>query len=568
MSKALYLCSQNEDPPLTEHAAREIVDRILPDNFSPNEPSIAQDGNSLLAVANPVKLLQQEGTSICLGTMFPPDQDWVVPGGELPDGTFALFRDNGDKVEIATDIVGSRTIWYYKDDDLFVASTSQRAIISVLGDFEPNVVAGAWLLSSGSLGPGLSWDRRIGPVPPDGRFVLDKETWTLERQRNECEFRVRTDSKTALSDRLGASLDETFENLDLDFSRWVLPVSGGVDSRYLLYRLADRDPKCVTWGLPENREQRRNDAALADRLTDHYGVEHRFYDLTPLPDAETVLERFVVAGEGRIDHLGGYLDGFRMWADMFERGDVGIVRGDEGFGWLPVLTSQDVRRTVGLLEVADWPNLSELAIPGEERQQLPPCLRQRHCESLETWRDRLYHQFRIPSLLAALNDLKLSYVEIANPFLSREIITTVRTLPDEYRTNKRLYREHVSSIGPNIPEAKYGTGPSTERYLRQEAVVAAMFNTLDTRFARGILSDELVDHVLALADSESSDVDSSGGFQSRLRTFVKGNLPQTIENVLLTWIVNQTIDPNRLAWRAYIVVRMHELLEADASLGT
>lgn len=564
MSKAFYVRSRDGTRPLTERTARRIVDRILPDHFSPNEPTIIRDEGALLAVANPVDGLHQEGTSACLGVMFPPDEEWTTPGTDLPDGSYALFRSDERRTEVSTDIVGSRTIWYYKNDDVFVAATSQRAVVNVLGSFEPNDAAAAWLISSGTLGPGLSWDRRIRSVPPDGRLVLDVERWALERHRADCEFRAQGGAKAALSDRLETSLDETFADLDLDFSRWVLPVSGGVDSRYLLHRLSDCDPECVTWGLPEDRHQQYNDAAIAEQLFDHYGVEHRFYDLTPTLDAETVFDRFLVAGEGRVDHLSGYLDGFHMWADMLERGNVGIVRGDEGFGWLPVLTAYDVRRTVGTLEVSDWPKLSSLQVPGEDDQHLPSHLQRPYNETLETWRDRLYHQFRIPYLLAALNDLKLPYVEIANPFLSREIIETVRTLPDECRTKKRLYREHVNSVGPDVPEAKYGTGPSTERYLRHEEPLALIRDTLDTDFARDVLSDRLITHMLENVETVTVD-DADPDIPSQLYAYLKENIPQTIENVLLTWVIDRTIEPNRLAFRGYLAVRMHDLLQTDAT---
>ena len=47
----------------------------------------------------------------------------------IPDGSYALFRSDENKVELITDVVGSRTIWYVRTEDAFIASTSQRAII-------------------------------------------------------------------------------------------------------------------------------------------------------------------------------------------------------------------------------------------------------------------------------------------------------------------------------------------------------------------------------------------------------------------------------------------------------
>lgn len=565
MSNAVYVCHNKNSSLLSDSEIHSLISRILPENFSPNSPWIARNGQSLLAIANPVDSLQYDETSVCLGTMFPPTEDWDIPDAPLPDGSYALIRDSDEQAEIATDIVGSRTIWYYKNEELFVASTSQRALVTVLGDFDPDPVAGAWLLSSGTLGPGRSWDRRVQPVPPDSRIVLDKDSWSLDQHSNECRFTIKDASKDKLIERLELSLDETFDNLSLDISRWTLPVSGGIDSRYLLHRLADQNPQCVTWGIPEDRTQSRNDAALAEQLTDHYDTDHHFYDITPNPDVETVFDRFLVAGEGRVDHIGAYLDGFQMWAELFQEGTIGIIRGDEGFGWTSVLTDRDVRRTVGLLPVSNWPSLSTIDVPGAKMQELPANLERRQTETLEMWRDRLYHQFRIPYLLSGLNDLKLSYVEIANPFLSRGIISNVRTLPDKYRTKKRLYRDHVKSLSPNIPEAKYGTGPNASSYLRRQAAVDTMSQTLDSDMARQTLSSDLITHLLGAVETNSEAEDIDSGIQTQLYSIFKSNLPQTLENILLTWIIDRSIDSNRLMFRAYIVVRMHAMLERDST---
>jgi len=59
---------------------------------------------------------------------------------------------------------------------------------------------------------------------------------------------------------------------------------------------------------------------------------------------------------------------------------------------------------------------------------------------LRDWRDRLYQQYRVPFLLAALSDLKLGYVEIVNPLLSDSVIDLIRQLPDSLRTHKVLLR--------------------------------------------------------------------------------------------------------------------------------
>jgi hypothetical protein len=115
-----------------------------------------------------------------LGKMIGEDDKWHEPGTDFPEGTFALFRDGEGFCEIVTDPVGTRTIWYYHDEDLFIASTSQRAIILYIGGFEFDARVIPWMLSTGSLGPTLSWDRRIMRVPTDTSVILDKKNWSLQ----------------------------------------------------------------------------------------------------------------------------------------------------------------------------------------------------------------------------------------------------------------------------------------------------------------------------------------------------------------------------------------------------
>ncbi|HJW75750.1 MAG TPA: hypothetical protein VJ787_08805, partial [Thermoleophilia bacterium] len=76
----------------------------------------------------------------------------VGTGSGAPDGSFVIVRDGRRFLELVSDIVGSRTLWYVLTDQAFLASTSQRALVALLGDFALSRVAVAWMLSSGSLG--------------------------------------------------------------------------------------------------------------------------------------------------------------------------------------------------------------------------------------------------------------------------------------------------------------------------------------------------------------------------------------------------------------------------------
>src|SRR5690606_17840815 len=130
-------------------------------------------------------------------------------------------------------------------------------------------------------------------------------------------------------------------------------------------------------------------------------------------------------GEGRTDNVSAYMDGFAVWKNFQEHGIQGVIRGDEGFGWTYCNSSFSVRWTIGLKLCSDIENLKCVDGFGFPKQIIPEHLQQRSGEEIADWRDRLYHEYRLPIFLAALSDLKLSYVEVCNPLLFKGIIDQV-----------------------------------------------------------------------------------------------------------------------------------------------
>ena len=150
---------------------KAICQEIIPEIINPTPPVIIKKEHLAIAIANPVKSLQIRKDAVCLGTFFDKPQHWWKIGAGIPDGNFALYRFNNEVIEIASDDCGSRNIWYYQDAEVFIASSSQRAIIQYLGSFEPNPDAFPWMLSEGAFLFGLSWDKRIKPLPPYAKLT-------------------------------------------------------------------------------------------------------------------------------------------------------------------------------------------------------------------------------------------------------------------------------------------------------------------------------------------------------------------------------------------------------------
>ena len=571
MAEFLLLCGQDGvTDTYTPGNLEAIADRILPSNAPRNVDIVRNDGVVSCAINAPDSLATH-GASVCLGQMIPPSEDWHEPGASRPDGSYGIARVDATSVELVADVTASRTLYYRLFDDLFVASSSQRAIGHFADEFVLNDTAIAWMISNGNLGPEQTWDERVDHVLPHGTVRLDRSIWDLTASTNPATFDPTDEPTSIHRDRLVAALDDTFGALDIDTARWEVPLSGGLDSREILRRVRDSDgPRAITWGTDEALENPESDAVRARELAEEYDVDHRYYSLPVAPDdAETVIERFVIASEGRVDNISGYLDGFDVFADLTHRGVEGLIRGDEGFGWKTVGSSQGVRQVIGARMVDDLNIFDSISVPGEHRQELPGRLTRAPRESVATWRDRLYHTYRIPILLAGLTSLKTPYIEVVNPFLTRRTLETVRRFPDDLRTEKQLYTEYVKEQSPEVPVATQSANPDAEQFLARDEVQAFLKTELDTDHAREIFGEELVDYAVeGLSDGNGAGETTEWTFDAVKRR-VGRRLPTSMIRTIVTYTpVDRpvsSVSKSRLAFRLYIISTMTERLVNDAN---
>ena len=184
MAKLVYVCTR--DPgriAAFTKALATIADRLTPDNIAAVPPLVSKADGILVCISNPSNLVRTQGSSVCLGYLV-GSPNWDQPLTGRPDGAYALCRADDQHVELVADELASRTIWYFKDDALLIASTSQRAIVTLLGrfNFNPDVVP--WMLATGTLGPGLSWDRRIAHVVAATTITYARRLLAQRRSRS------------------------------------------------------------------------------------------------------------------------------------------------------------------------------------------------------------------------------------------------------------------------------------------------------------------------------------------------------------------------------------------------
>lgn len=570
MSKFVLVCARGGTS-MADEELRRICSLVTPADVDVSPPVLRSRPGLTLAVVCPNPSVPMHQTSLCLGQMFGDQERWFAPAAPIPDGSFALLRSDDAHVEVVTDAVASRSVYFAATDDLFVASSSQRAVVAALGSFRLNPQAVSWMISSGTLGPGVSWDERVTRLGPDTRVLLDRSTWKVTTSHRPIVFEPESCNEQEHLFRLRDAVLSVCDGLNLRGQRWTVPLSGGHDSRILLLRLARRYPgiPCVTWGVRASLDDPRNDAHVAQRLARHLGVPHEFCAMDESRETAGVLfDRFLSNGEGCVENIGGYTDGFAVWRQLHDRGVTGVVRGDEGFGWEPVLVESAVRWAVGATMLPDVFPRERLESLGLTPQAWPAALERRSHESIATWRDRLYHAFRIPVVLASLTDLKTPYVEIVNPLLARRILEVVRSLPDDQRTDKKLFRTLVGSMSPPIPFASRPAIPRLRDVVAEAGMRALTRGELLASLEEGSLPAPFVEYVLTHYPAKPAARARRGPTsvaKAILKSAARRVLAPSLRSALLSL---RAVSPGfgTLAFRGAIVSRMARELTRSAAL--
>jgi hypothetical protein len=561
MSKFIHALYRDQIPYDAALRVGAICKRLEPENISAKNPIIHQTERSITGISNPVPNVIANEHAVLLGCTFDTHLPWDRPAENTPDGSYALLRSDSNIVQIATDPSGSRPIWFYFDEDKFVCSNSQRAIIMYISSFERSELAISWLVSAGTIGPLQSWDRRIRKVGPNSSISLDKQKWTLKESGERAEFKCVNQNTAFHEENLRNALHNTFHGKwSCDPSKALILLSGGYDSRAILTMLhqASAEPfklKTVTWGLQSERNTAGGDATVARMVAKSLGVSNEYLELDPREiSTETVMRRFVAAAEGQVEHISGYIDGLELWKAIYESGLTCIVRGDEPFRRNSGATERTVRYSLGIGLTADYQNLPKIVSDcGLPPSTMPDFLQRQPSETIQTWSDRLNHEFRIPTVLAALSEIKAQYVEIINPLLSRSILYASRALPDSMRNGKTLFKEVTRHLGPNLPYATKNAIGTPEQILRSDAYIQFLQSRLLDSTSTTVFPAAVLRHIAQNLASHRTEAISAAKKPKPLIS----RLPLRIRNHIRS-LVPQSISKETLALRVHIV---------DATLG-
>lgn len=564
MSGFILVCERGRvAAPATADELRRCAARLAPPSATAHARVWGKDGVDL-AVINPVPAIRIEPRAVCLGALFEA-ADWTRPGTPPPDGAYALARYDETVLELVTDVFASRTIWYVQTEQRFMASTSQRALVSLLRTFEPCPETVTWLLASGNLGPDHGWDQRLKRVASRTRLSLDRAAWTLSATAEELTYAARSQPDDEQLASLWKSIFTTCARLDTDEHRMALTLSGGCDSRSILVALGDagKPVRCVTWGLAASLDDHQNDATIARRLAKRFGMRHDYFTLDYDDSApRTLFDRFLLAGEGRVEDFSGYTDGFRAWERLLDDGVSVVLRGDcPGWGSPYDPMSERVARSINMhcTLVSDHPEgalIRQLALAPQRR---PEEFFLRDGEALDDYRDRIYNDYELPTCMSAMNDVKCAYVEVVNPLYGRAVVQSASELPRALRHCRTGFERLAGALVPDIAFSENQADESLESFLAREPVKRELLEELSSSAARAVLSDAACCALVAELERPFGET------RQRLRGRVKAVVPYRLIRAVRPE-PRARVDTLRLAYRTYIASRMAAILREDAQL--
>ncbi len=462
--------------------------------------------------------------------------------------TFRLQVDE-NSVRLTPDSVASRTVWFFKDENQIIISSSQRTIISLLSNFHLNEQAISWMICTGCTGPN-SWDQRIRPVMPSTEIVLSKRS-----------AEITTEALPHFSNK--KSLEDVFQSVFSSFKpqrHLGITLSGGWDSRAVACQLVQQKvkPTAYTWGIASSIDLPETDANVAQKVAEALKLPFKF--LAHEAGQETgFLATFIKESEGRIDHVNSFSDGFSFWRQLNSEKVSTVARADEAFGWIQVSNDQDTRISLDLNLPADYVNIREVFnLTNLPEPSWPNSFAKKTNESLASWRDRLYRIYRVPYILAALQDPMLSFVEIINPLLDSRFVSWAMHQSDKDRTNKRAYKSVVKKWLSQVPVAKVPSIPEVDQLLSKPEIVEEIKTQLMKQNSYFNFNDSTLNYLLNGLNPKAF-VHLENIWVRTLKSFLPFKLKKWIRNR----ISGYKMGSNRIAFRAYIVSKMMETITSD-----
>jgi hypothetical protein len=572
MSKYLIVKYRDSASSDTELDLREILLNIAPANIDNKVFSVKSKltTNLFIGILNPINEFIEEGKITIGQTLL----NKAFPEKEcLPDGSYAELQYNDNEISFYCDRFESKTLWYYFDSEKLIISNSQRAIISLKKSFSLNKKAVSWFLSSGSLGYKNAWDAQIQKVTSNIKFAFDCLSWKLnwvETAYDTQDFSFKTEKEF---DDLYLSLTKS------NFLKGVakspitsvfLPLSGGNDSR-LLHAIAVNDEalnkiQSINWGVAE--KNKFNDKVAAIKIAKYHKTEiidatlpNRIYNI------EIFFETYIKNSDCRIDHFNAYSDCFEIFENAFTNNIQIMVRGDIPFTEGLDLNNQMSRFHIGIPTFKDYSNYSQYDLNSwvsiQENDSVD--IGRKTGESLIEWRDRLYIDYRIPTIISAFNDIVNGYIESRSPMMTYSHFLLYSKQKDKQKGNKN----HIVRLSKKMDQSKvpFDAAPSipsiNELFYSSENIeyLIDYLDKIDNQIFSSNLLSQIKNELLLFRIDDNNE--TTLPLKSIVKNFLAERLPSYIKAHLKSQI-NRSLNPLTLAYRIVLIDKVNKIFIADA----
>lgn len=555
-------------------AIESMAARILPTGQQAEQDyQLVEEQGLLVAILGRREQVMTHGCSVLSGVIVDAgaDANWWQPGAAVPDGSFVLLRTDGNAVEAATDYTGSKTLWHARlACGGLVASTCLELVVALLGDFDMDEEALGWFLSSGTSGPALSWDRRIRPLPRNSRLHARREGAAIEVRESTLEQpheRPREADAKMLQDRL----NQTLSNSRFGDEPWALALSGGCDSRALLYLTAHiEDLTCVTWVDEFLLDQPGSDLEIARRLAELAGRDHVVKVIKRPTDAATLdsgLRRFVRYSDGRVDNYLAYVDGMQIWDELCDFRASGLLRGDELFGSAIAYNAAQILQNMRLTSFGEYSSSAEQRALALRHDHSPPRdLLQGTGERIRHWRWRLRADYEIPTVYAALNSVRSRFTEVACPLLTGELVRLANVMAERDLDDKALFKKVVADMYTGVP---FATRTSILKRADVQAVPQTgelVLDHLDSAFARDALGAKCATAVAAELSKQQDKSPGKAEYHG-ISARKKSSVPTWVRRIKRRFDSPPQLHLPTLGMRSYLAGLVKEEMTESASLG-
>jgi asparagine synthetase B (glutamine-hydrolysing) len=393
------------------------------------------------------------------------------------DGSYVIFVADGRRKRflLFNDYCASRPVFYGIQDGRFYFSPEAKGVARMPGfDASVDVDAQIALLACSYAIADHTFYRNVKPLLPgkiltiqDGKLQRsDSKRYLPSGETND---RGEKYYLNALCDLLLQATGKLLRNAD----HIVLPLSGGIDSRMIagcVHRLTGGDLRTVSWGVDDKRPG--SDTVIAQTVADYLKSDHHFVRR----EAENLrrdIGEFLYRVDGLITDPASHSNELNIMRRIRdELGGKYVLRGEECFGHaiLPGCDAEALAQW-GISRLSDF-----LRLEGILNKERLPELRRNHdrnydwlietCPCLSMTDRREYYYFQVRNFHYHTRSAygKRTVVDVRNPWMDRDLLEFLNTLPAHYRTDRYLYRKATTHMFPGLFEIPIATRNSLENW--------------------------------------------------------------------------------------------------------